>query len=37
LPGADVTLTLAPDAAFISAICRAGGTATLSVYVGRGE
>ena len=37
LAGADVTLTLAPDALYISAICRAAGTATLTVYAGKGQ
>lgn len=41
LPGTDVTLTLKPvrdvqAGIYFSAICRAAGTATLSVYIGRG-
>lgn len=37
LAGADIILTLSPSHRYISAICRASGTATLSVYVGRGQ
>ena len=37
LAGEDMILTLSPNARYISAICRAAGIATLSVYVGRGQ
>ena len=40
LPGSDVTFTLKPindpNSVYFSAICRAAGTANLTIYVGRG-
>lgn len=37
LSGEDLILTLAPDDKYVSAICRAAGTAVLTVYVGNGQ
>lgn len=36
LPGYERTFTIPTEATHIAAVCRSGGTATLSVYVGEG-
>jgi hypothetical protein len=37
LSGEDITLTLDPTDAYVSAICRAAGTAVLTIYCGTGQ
>jgi hypothetical protein len=37
LAGSDIVLTLPPSHRYISTICRAAGTGTLTVYAGKGQ